>query len=75
MQANLACANTISGSVASHTAQCATLIAPYAGCFGHVDRGILTVRFTYRGGIIRIFDAGFWRKGKAIDDREDQVHK
>jgi uncharacterized DUF497 family protein len=44
-------------------------------CFGHVDRGILTVRFTYRGGIIRIFGAGFWRKGKAIYDRENQVHK
>lgn len=28
--------------------------------------GILTVRFTYRGGIIRIFGAGYWRKGKRI---------
>ena len=44
-------------------------------CFGRVDRGILTVRFTYRGGVIRIFGAGFWRKGKAIYDRENQVHE
>lgn len=47
-------------------------------CFGRVDRGVLTVRFTYRGGVIRIFGAGFWRKGKAIYDREDresQVHE
>jgi uncharacterized DUF497 family protein len=44
-------------------------------CFGRVDEGILTVRFTYRGGVIRIFGAGFWRKGKAIYDRENQVHE
>jgi uncharacterized DUF497 family protein len=44
-------------------------------CFGRVERGVLTVRFTYRSGIIRIFGAGFWRKGKAIYDRENQVHQ
>jgi uncharacterized protein len=44
-------------------------------CFGRVDRGVLTVRFTYRGGVIRIFGAGFWRKGKTIYDRENQVHE
>lgn len=44
-------------------------------CFGRVAEGILTVRFTYRGGVIRIFGAGFWRKGKAIYDRENQVHE
>ena len=44
-------------------------------CFGQVDQGVLTVRFTYRGGVIRIFGAGFWRKGKAIYDRENQIHK
>ena len=27
-------------------------------CFGVVDGGVLTVRFTYRGGVIRIFGAG-----------------
>ena len=35
-------------------------------CFGEVDDGILTVRFTYRENIIRIFGAGYWRKGKKI---------
>jgi uncharacterized DUF497 family protein len=44
-------------------------------CFGQVGEGILTVRFTYRGGIIRIFGAGYWRKGKAIYERENQVHE
>ena len=43
-------------------------------CFGRVDQGGLTVRFTYRDRVIRIFGAGFWRKGKAIYDRENQVH-
>jgi len=33
-------------------------------CFGMLKGGVLTVRFTYRNGIIRIFGAGFWRKGK-----------
>ncbi len=44
-------------------------------CFGEVEGGILTVRFTYRGGVIRIIGAGYWRKGKAIYERENQIHK
>ena len=44
-------------------------------CFGEVEGGILTVRFTYRGGIIRIFGAGYWRKGRAIYERENQIHR
>lgn len=33
-------------------------------CFGKVDGAIMTVRFTHRGKTIRIFGAGYWRKGK-----------
>ena len=44
-------------------------------CFGQVGGGILTVRFTYRAGVIRILGAGYWRKGKAIYERENQVHR
>ena len=44
-------------------------------CFGEVDGGVLTVRFTYRGGVIRILGAGYWRKGKAIYERENQIHQ
>lgn len=44
-------------------------------CFGEVEGGILTVRFTYRGGVIRIFGAGYWRKGKAIYERENKIHR
>ncbi len=35
-------------------------------CFGMVDGGVMTVRFTYRSGRIRIFGAGYWRKGKQV---------
>ena len=44
-------------------------------CFGRAGHGILTVRFTYRAGVIRIFGAGYWRKGKTIYERENQVHE
>jgi uncharacterized protein len=44
-------------------------------CFGEVDGGILTVRFVYRAAVIRIIGAGYWRKGKAIYERENQIHR
>lgn len=44
-------------------------------CFGEVDGGILTVRFAYRASVIRIIGAGYWRKGKAIYEHEDQIHR
>ena len=33
-------------------------------CFGEVDGAVVTVRFTWRGGRVRIFGAGYWRKGQ-----------
>ena len=44
-------------------------------CFGEVDGGIITVRFTYRSPVIRIIGAGYWRKGKEIYERENQIHE
>ena len=44
-------------------------------CFGEVDGGVLTVRFTYRAPVIRIIGAGYWRKGKVIYERENQIHR
>lgn len=44
-------------------------------CFGEVGGGVLTVRFTYRDGVIRIFGAGYWRKGKAIYESQNQIHE
>jgi uncharacterized protein len=40
-------------------------------CIGRVGEGIMTVRFTYRGNIIRIFGAGYWRKGRKIYEDQD----
>jgi uncharacterized DUF497 family protein len=43
-------------------------------CLGRVAGGILTVRFTYRKGKIRIIGAGYWRKGKKIYEKQNKVH-
>ena len=44
-------------------------------CFGLNEQasGILTVRFTYRSGCIRIFGAGYWRKGKKIYEQHHSI--
>ena len=44
-------------------------------CFGEVEGGVLTVRFTYRASVIRIIGAGYWRKGKTIYERENQIQQ
>ena len=41
-------------------------------CFDEVGGGIMTVRFTWRGGRIRIFGAGYWRKGKTIYEQQNR---
>jgi len=40
-------------------------------CFAKVENNILTVRFTYRNGKIRIFGAGYWRKGKKTYEQKN----
>lgn len=40
-------------------------------CIGKVGNGIMTVRFTYRENKIRIFGAGYWRKGKKIYEEQN----
>jgi uncharacterized DUF497 family protein len=32
-------------------------------CFGRVGEGVLSVRFTFPGEVVRIIGAGYWRKG------------
>ncbi|MBI4621435.1 MAG: BrnT family toxin [Desulfobacterales bacterium] len=43
-------------------------------CIGCVDDGIMTVRFTYRGNVIRIYGAGYWRKGRKIYEDQNKIH-
>jgi uncharacterized protein len=43
-------------------------------CFGRLGEGIAPVRFTHRNKVIRIIGAGYWRKGKQIYERENQIH-
>ena len=37
---------------------------------GRVEDGIMTVRFTYRGNTIRIYGAGYWRKGRKLYEEQ-----
>jgi uncharacterized DUF497 family protein len=43
-------------------------------CIGRVNDEILTVRFTFRGNVIRIFGAGYWRKGRKIYETQNKIH-
>ena len=42
-------------------------------CFGWYEGGVLTVRFTYRNKVIRIFGTGYWRRGRQVYERENQI--
>jgi uncharacterized protein len=44
-------------------------------CLGKMRGKIMTVRFTYRDGKIRIFGAGYWRKGKKAYEKENAIHE
>ena len=43
-------------------------------CIGRVNDGIMTVRFTFRANVIRIFGAGYWRKGKGIYEGQNKIY-
>ena len=40
-------------------------------CIGRVGEGIMTVRFTFRGSVIRLYGAGYWRKGRKIYEEQN----
>ena len=40
-------------------------------CIGKVGRAILTVRFVYRDGLVRIYGAGYWRAGRRYYETEN----
>jgi uncharacterized DUF497 family protein len=39
-------------------------------CVGNDGKETITVRFTMRSGVVRIFGAGYWRKGKKGYEKE-----
>jgi uncharacterized protein len=43
-------------------------------CIGRVGEGIMTVRFTYRTDVIRIYGAGYWRKGRKIYEEQNKIY-
>ncbi len=43
-------------------------------CIGHVGEGVITVRFTYRNHVIRIYGAGYWRKGRRIYEEQNKIY-
>ncbi|RQW79256.1 MAG: BrnT family toxin [Geobacter sp.] len=44
-------------------------------CMGVVGEGIMTVRFTYRGNVVRIYGAGYWRKGRKTYEEQNKIHR
>ena len=40
-------------------------------CLGMVAGDVMTVRFTWREDRIRIFGAGYWRKGRRVYEQEN----
>ncbi len=44
-------------------------------CIGRVGEDVMTVRFTYRGRVIRIIGAEYWRQGKKRYEKQSQIHK
>jgi len=44
-------------------------------CIGRVGDGIMTVRFTYRGNVIRIHGAGYWRKGRKVYEEQNKIYE
>ena len=43
-------------------------------CFGKAEEDVVTVRFTFRGQMIRIIGAGYWRKGKMAYEKKNKIH-
>lgn len=41
-------------------------------CLGRVGGNVITVRFTYRERLIRIYGAGYWRKGRSLYEQKNR---
>lgn len=49
-------------------------LEPRFYCMGTVEGRVMTVRFTWREGVIRIIVAGYWRMGKKIYEDQATLH-
>ncbi len=43
-------------------------------CIGRAGEGVMTVRFTYRENVVRIYGAGYWRKGRKMYEEQNKIH-
>lgn len=50
-----------------------SLVEPRLFAVGLVEERVTTVRFTYREDKIRIFGAGYWRKGRRYYEKKKSV--
>jgi len=41
--------------------------------YGKVGGSVMTVRFTMRGNVVRIYGAAYWRKGTKIYEQENNL--
>lgn len=44
-------------------------------CIGQIDGEVMTVRFTWRDNIVRIYGAGYWRRGKQIYEEAHRLYR
>lgn len=44
-------------------------------CFGRVADRVMTVRFTWRGSVIRIIGAGYWRRGRSVYEANQKIRQ
>lgn len=43
-------------------------------CIGKIEDKIVTVRYTLRSNKIRIFGAGYWKKGTRLYETKNKIH-
>jgi uncharacterized DUF497 family protein len=50
-------------------------VEPRFYCFGEVDGRVMTVRFAWRGDVIRIIGAGYWRRGRRTYEAKNRLYR
>ncbi len=44
-------------------------------CLGIVEAEVLMVRFTLRNDTVRIYGAGYWRKGRKLYEKKNSIYR